>query len=105
MIVSFILSLGLAILILLQSAKTAAVMRSLGMSKTQIRLTSIGEYMLLCLIGSIIGIIMMPILGINLASQVLISAGWFVVGSVIGSSTGAVIISNRSPLSLLQVRE
>jgi len=105
LVVVIILAAGLAVLIMLQSTKIAAIMRSLGSKKALVRLLLSGEYIVICIFGAILGIVLMPIIGISLSPAILIPAALYLTGALVGAVIGAVLNTNRSVLELLQVKE
>ena len=101
-IVFVVISTALAILLLMQHAKIAAIMRVLGSRKSHVRRKLCLEYILLVLIGLVAGLGLMMVLGIHFAVGTSFA---HVIGAVAGSVLGGVIITSRAPLDLLQVRE
>ena len=103
---SVIIGLGLSMLLMLQTAKIAAIMRVLGASRKKSRITLCIEQMVICLIGLIIGIIILTIAGwgFGFASSLLL-AGLYFAGALTGTVCGAIFVTNRPPLELLQVKE
>jgi hypothetical protein len=103
--VAFILSAGLSLLIMLQNAKNAAIMRILGSTKLKSQAKLFGEQVFVCAAGVILGIIALLIIGVSAFEVMpLALAGLYFVGTVMGSVAGAVIISGRTPLELLQLQ-
>jgi ABC-type antimicrobial peptide transport system permease subunit len=84
-------------------------MRVLGVTCRAVRLILIAEPLSLSVIGVIIG------LGIAwlgwrpsdlvAAGPLLISAGLYLAGVLAGSVTGALSVTNKKPIELLQVKE
>jgi len=103
---SAIIGLGLSVLLMLQNAKIAAIMRVLGTSKRKTRTTLSVEQMMICLFGLALGLILLTVIGwgFGFASS-LVLAGIYFAGAAIGTIAGAVIITNKAPLELLQVKE
>jgi hypothetical protein len=103
---SIIIGLGLSLLLMLQNAKVAAIKRVLGTSKIKARTTLCGEQMFICLFGLTVGLISLTALswGFGLTSSLGL-AGLYLAGAAAGMVAGAVVVTNRSPLELLQVRE
>jgi len=102
LIVVTILAAGLAVLILLQSAKGAAIMRSLGAKKHQVRLASCAEFLFVSILGATLAIIFMLLLGITIE---LAPIALYLLGALTGSVTGSILTTNRPVLELLQVKE
>jgi hypothetical protein len=105
-VLSVIIGLGLSLLLMLQNAKVAAIQRVLGTSKIKARTTLCGEQMFICLFGLAVGLVMLAILGwgFGFASSLGL-AGLYLAGAVAGMVAGAVVVTDRPPLELLQVRE
>jgi ABC-type lipoprotein release transport system permease subunit len=109
MAVSVLIGAGLCFLLLLQAAKEAAIMRVLGTTRTAVRLALIVEPLILSIIGVIIG------LGISLALwtglgagsvvPLLTAAGLYLAGVLAGLMIGAISVTNKKPIELLQVKE
>ena len=102
---SFIIAVGLSLLIILQNAKNAAILRVLGSTKTRTRLLLCVEKLIITMFGAALGFTLLPLLGVGFATTALLFAGLYLTGTVAGAVAGAVIISDRAPMELLQVRE
>jgi len=102
---AFVLSLGLSLLTMLQSAKNAAIMRVLGKTKGNAQFALIAEQLIVCVVGAGVGLLIMPLLSVALGLVALSFAGLYLAGALVGSFIGAVVISAKTPLELLQVRE
>jgi len=102
--VSVIIGAGLSILLMLQNAKNAAIMRVLGSVKKQTRVALWIEQLIVCLAGIVIGLAAVFILGWGASASVML-AGLYLAGAVIGSVVGSVLVTSKPPLELLQVRE
>jgi len=105
LIVVTILATGLAVLILLQNAKKAAIMRSLGSKKALVRLMLCSEYLTISMLGISLGVLIMPIFGISPTAATLYIVALYIIGASAGAITGSIFNTNRSILELLQVRE
>jgi len=107
--VSVLIGAGLCFLLLLQATREAAIMRVLGTTRTAVRLALILEPLILSILGVLIGLGMARLLWMTsdlLASvPLLISAGLYLVGVLAGSVTGAISVTNKKPIELLQVKE
>ncbi|MCL2169674.1 MAG: hypothetical protein FWB74_06595 [Defluviitaleaceae bacterium] len=104
--VAALLSVGLSLMIMLQNAKNAAIMRVLGKPKAKSQISLCGEQLLLSLLGTLLGLLTLQLLGVNaLANAPLIFAAMCFTGAALGATTGSVAISTRPPIDLLQVRE
>jgi ABC-type antimicrobial peptide transport system permease subunit len=107
--VSVLIGAGLCFLLLLQEAREAAILRVLGTTRRAVRLALIAEPLFLSIIGVIIG------LGISrflwMASEfvpsvpLLIGAGLYLAGVLAGLVIGAISVTNKKPIELLQVKE
>jgi hypothetical protein len=102
---AFVLAFGLALLTLLQSAKNAAIMRVLGKKKSATCTALIAEQMFVCIFGAAVGLALLPILGIVTGVVLFGLAGIYLAGALVGSWVGAMIITAKPPLELLQIRE
>ncbi|MCL2168675.1 MAG: ABC transporter permease [Defluviitaleaceae bacterium] len=104
--VAAVLSVGLSLLVMLQNAKNAAIMRVLGKTKTRAKVTLCGEQVMVCVIGVILGIGALFAIGVQAfdIAPVMLAVMYF-AGSIIGSIVGAIIISGKTPMELLQVKE
>ena len=104
LLVSLLISAALAFLLLLQEAKTAAILRVLGIPVRSVRWIFGAGQLGLCLLGLLCGGVCALALGrwnIGLA----LCAVFYLVGGLIGSAAGAVAVTRRSALELLQVKE
>jgi hypothetical protein len=103
---SAIIGFGLSLLLMIQNAKVAAIMRVLGTTTTKSRATLCTEQIIICLIGLALGLAILAILGWGYGFiSSLGLAGIYLTGAAIGTLAGAVVITNRPPLELLQVKE
>jgi hypothetical protein len=94
------------IILMLQNAKNAAIMRVLGGSKGRSRVVLWLEPISVNFCGLIIGFLIVSVLGWGSGlSSTLVLIGLFFIGSMVGSLMGVVLITNRAPLDLLQVKE
>jgi ABC-type antimicrobial peptide transport system permease subunit len=107
--VSVLIGAGLCFLLLVQAAKEAAILRMLGTTKTAVRLTLISEPFLLSIIGVIIGLVAFRFLwtgsGLVLAGPLLLGAGLYLAGVLVGLVIGAISVTSKKPMELLQVKE
>jgi hypothetical protein len=103
MTVASALAIGFPILLLLQSTKNAAIVRSLGASKIYTRFAFFGEYIVTCLFGIVLCFITIFVfdLGISDVNPFI----FYLISTSVGAITGTFLITARSPLELLQVRE
>ena len=96
---------GMALLIMMQSAKIAAIMRVLGLGRRRTRITLCAEHIAVATFGVLVGLGALPLFGIGLNFEMPLFSALYMVGVVCGSIAGAIIITRKAPLELLQVRE
>ena len=102
---ALILASGLSLLLMLQNAKIAAILRTLGAGKSETRIMLCIEQLIVCIAGIALGMAIMPIFGISYGIMLALLVGLYLSGAVIGAVAGSVVISRRPPLELLQVKE
>ncbi|MDR2166392.1 MAG: ABC transporter permease [Clostridiales bacterium] len=105
LVITFVLSAGLSILLMLQNAKIAALLRTLGSPKGATRLVLVLEQLFVCALGITLGLAALPLFGISFGAALAILVALYLSGALIGASFGSVVITNKSPLALLQVKE
>jgi hypothetical protein len=107
--VSVLIGAGLCLLLLLQATREAAIMRVLGTARNAVRLALITEPLILSIIGVIVGLGITRFLwmasGLVPAAPLLIGAGLYLAGVLVGLVIGAVSVTNKKPIELLQVKE
>ena len=107
--VSVLIGAGLCFLLLLQATREAAILRVLGTTKMSVRLALIIEPLVLSILGGLLGLGISRYLWMSsdLVSAVplLVSAGLYLAGVLAGSVTGAISVTNKKPIELLQVKE
>jgi ABC-type antimicrobial peptide transport system permease subunit len=107
--VSVLIGAGLCFLLLLQATREAAILRVLGTTKMSVRLALIIEPLVLSILGGLLGLGISRLLWMSsdLASEVplLTAAGLYLAGVMAGSVTGAISVTNKKPIELLQVKE
>ena len=103
-VMSFVLALGLTLLLMLQNAKNVAILRVLGVPRYRTRLNLGAEQLAVCITGVAIGLVAVLFMGIGMATAGLL-VGIYMAGAAIGTIVGVLVISYRTPLELLQVRE
>lgn len=107
--VSVLIGAGLCFLLLLQATREAAILRVLGTTRTAVRLALIIEPLILSILGVLLGLGISRLLWMtsDLASAVplLVSGGLYLAGVLAGSVTGAISVTNKKPIELLQVKE
>ena len=101
-VVSGIIGFGIALLLMLQNAKNAAIMRALGGTKKQTQRVLCVEQLVVCLIGVAAGICIMLVVGWN---RSLIMSLIYLAGVVAGAVLGARLVTSKPAIELLQVKE
>jgi hypothetical protein len=101
---SVIIGLALSLLLMLQNARNAAIMRVLGTTKTRTRAILMSEQLIVCVVGVAIGLCSLFVLGWGAAASALL-AGLYIVSVMVGSVIGSLLVMNRPPILLLQVKE
>ena len=104
MALSFVLALGLVLLLMLQNAHNAAILRVLGTPRYKVRAFLCLEQLAVCAAGLVAGFIAALVMGVSFGTAGMF-VGIFLAGAVIGVVAGVVVISNKTPIELLQVRE
>ena len=108
-VVSVLVGAGLCFLMLLQATREAAILRVLGTTLSTVRLVLFSEPFALSVIGVILGLgisyLLWAATGILSLRQLMISAGLYLVGVLIGSVVGATLVTSKQPIDLLQVKE
>jgi ABC-type antimicrobial peptide transport system permease subunit len=109
MAVSVLIGSSLCFLLLLQAAREAAILRVLGTTRAAVRLAFIMELFFLSILGVVAG------LGISWflwmvpnavpAVSLWAGAGLYLTGVLSGSVAGAIAITRKKPIELLQVKE
>ncbi len=106
--VSVLIAAGLSLLMVLQTAKEAAIMRVLGATRRKVRAMLGAEQLLLCWFGITLGVAALALTREGAAPITLayfIYAALYFAGSVFGAVLGVILITNRMPLEMLQVKE
>jgi ABC-type antimicrobial peptide transport system permease subunit len=89
--------------------KEAAILRVLGTTRTAVRLALISEPFFLSIIGVLIGLGIAYFLwmtsGLVPVGALLTGAGLYLAGALAGSVIGAMSVTNKKPIELLQVKE
>ena len=102
---SIFIAAGLSLLIMLQNAKNAAVLRVLGAPRIKVAAMLITEQLIVCLIGAAAGGLVLASLGANFGEEFLFVLGLYFAGILAGTISGAIVICNRTPMNMLQVKE
>jgi hypothetical protein len=103
--ISVLIGIGLAVLLLLQSAKIAAILRILGFGKKHTRAIVCLEHILVSLIGLIIGLVILTFAHFGVAAPVPALTVLYLTSVITGATIGSFIMTRRAPLELLQVKE
>jgi len=101
--VSAVIGGGFTLLLTLQMAKNAAIMRVTGTSKLRVQVVLWFGQMLVCVVGSGVGLVLVVAFGLR--ADIVIVAVPYVLGAAAGAVIGAGLVTRRSPLELLQVKE
>jgi hypothetical protein len=104
MVVSFILALGLSLLLMLQNAKNAAILRVLGTPRCQTRFNLCTELLIISIAGAAVGFAAVLFMGVGISTASLL-VGIYLAGALVGVFAGVLVISHKPPMDLLQVRE
>ncbi|GAP15925.1 predicted ABC-type transport system [Longilinea arvoryzae] len=109
MAVSVLIAAGLCFLLLLQKSREAAILRVLGITRTAVCVALILDSFCLSLIGAVMGLGLAALLwmsaGVMPAGGLLTSAGLYLAGALAGLVSGAILVTHKQPLELLQVKE
>jgi ABC-type antimicrobial peptide transport system permease subunit len=107
--VSVLIGAGLCFLLLLQATREAAILRVLGTTRTAVRLALILEPLFLSILGVTLGLGISRTLWMTSdlvpVVPLLTSAGLYLAGVLAGSVVGAISVTNKKPIELLQVKE
>ena len=105
--VATFIAAGFSFLLLFQRTREAAILRVLGNTRGHVCLMLIMEQMVLSLTGLLAGMLMTGVLfkADGSATPNMIVAGLYLAGSLIGVLCGAVVVSAKKPLGMLQVKE
>ena len=103
-VMSFALALGLGLLLMLQNTKIVAILRALGSPRHKTRVNLCLEQLIVCAVGVVVGAAIVLIMGVSVGTLWLLIVPYF-GGSVIGTVLGIIVISRKTPIELLQVRE
>ena len=98
--VSGAVGFAVSLLMVLQNARNAAIMRILGRTKTYTRVVLWLWQSAISADGAIVGVLLSLIIGLSVG-DILVTLV-YLLGAVIGAAVGAIIITSRPPLLLLQ---
>ena len=102
--VAFFVAGVVALLLLLQEAKTAAILRVLGIPTRTVQRMLGTELLILGVIGVFMGMLVVLLLG-KWSMQLLLCAAIYILGLAVGTMVGCMAITKKKPLELLQVKE
>jgi len=106
---SVLIAAGLSVLLTLLNRKEAAILRVLGMPKRRVRIVLCGQQLLPGLLGVVLGILIALLVWksaiASSGAAVLLAAGCYLAGLLLGTIGTAHIVARKMPLSLLQARE
>jgi len=102
---AILIALGMSFLLLLQTAKNAAILRVTGMSKIRAIIILIAEPIFVSLSGAVLGVIALAALSAAFGTQFALVLGMYLAAVFVGATTGAFIVCNRMPIRMLQVKE
>ena len=105
-VVSFLAAFGLSILFLFQRRREAAILRILGIGNLVTRMVLALELLAVDVAGLFLGAGICVLLADSAGfGAFLAAAGCYFSGCLLGSIAGAVLVTCRSPLELLQEKE
>lgn len=113
LVLSLLVSAGIAVLFVMTSAKEAAIMRVLGTSKLCSRVMLALQNVFTSLAGLLLGLLgalacmgrTRPELLAGLAGASVLCAALYLLAAIVSAGASAVGVTSRNPLELLQVRE
>jgi hypothetical protein len=103
--VIFVLSVGISVLSIVQNAKAAAIMRALGKTRHSTRLVLCAGQGVVFALGAGLGLVLLFAVGSGWTLTPLMQGAMYISGAVLGAVVGAVIITVRKPMELLQIKE
>jgi hypothetical protein len=106
---SVLIGAGLSFLLLLLATREAAILRVLGTTRTAVRLALMLEPLILSILGVSLGLGIARVLwtapGLVSIDPLLVSGGLYLAGVLAGSIAGAIAVTDKKPMELLQVKE
>ncbi|MCL2360374.1 MAG: ABC transporter permease [Defluviitaleaceae bacterium] len=102
---SVIIAGGLSMLLMLQNAKAAAILHVVGTSKKKTMAMLLSEQLIVCLGGVVPGLIALALMGVTFDVALFMAVGLYLGAVAAGAIVGAIMVINRPPLALLQVKE
>jgi ABC-type lipoprotein release transport system permease subunit len=106
---SVLIAAGLSVLLTLLNRKEAAILRVLGMPKRRVRIVLCGQQLLPGVLGVVLGILVALFVWksamASSGAAILLAAGGYLAGLLLGTIGTARIVAKERPLSLLQIRE
>ena len=104
-VTAIIIAVGLGLLLMLQNAKIAAVIRALGASRGKVVLMLLSEHLIVCLVGVAAGVLVLALLSAHLDARLAYMLLLYISGVLIGAISGLIVIIRRTPMGMLQVKE
>ena len=95
---------GLAMLLVLQNAKNAAMLRAIGTPKAKVRLMLWAEQLAVCACGLVIGAAALMLTG-AVIGDVSVALVLCLAAAAVGAAVGAIVVTGKAPLDMLQGRE
>jgi len=107
LMISGIIGAALCLLLVMNQFKETALLRTLGVSKVNIRKMQVSQIALLSVIGLVVGFILIVSLrGIEAIQwSIGVAAMIYLIGTLLGALLGSNLITIRKPMELLQVKE
>jgi|GEM_PF-1842563 len=105
LIVSIVLMLGLNLLLVLQNAKKAAILRVFGTKKYKTMNILLLEQCTMIIIGMVPSFVLLFILRMTFTTQFFFAVGMSFIAIFMGSCIGVFLVLNKTPLEMLQVKE
>jgi len=97
-----IIGAGLVMLSMLQNAKNAATIRVLGMPMQKTRAMLWLVQVTIVVGGVLAGVLISVVIGLSVNLLIILP---YLTGAIIGATVGVVLITSRTPLELLQVKD
>lgn len=107
MLIAGLIGGALSLSLVLNQSKVTAMLRMLGVEKRKVRIMQVCQTLLLTVIGLGSGMLLLVAMkGLAVVRLSVLSAGLvYLGGTLLGSILGSVLVSNKKPMELLQVKE
>ena len=102
---SLIIAMGLSMFLMLQTAKSAAILHVVGTGKIKTAGMLLAEQFIVCLAGLIPGVVFLAVMGVVFSGAMLVTIGLYLAGMALGAVLGVVVVIKRPALALLQLKE